>query len=389
MMPEIDFAADELPNLHDILSELRRQGPVSPINFAGKKIWLINDYKTVKGIISSDEYLSAPEANKVYLGQAMGNVIATMTGTQHRLNRAVVANVFFPKKMRELADTMFYEEAKLLADSFSGRDRLDLVSEYTRPYTFSNITRLLGLPKEDVEILESWAGKIMHSFIDMDSAIAAGKEMGEYLMPIVDRRRKTPTGDVISLMLESTIDGQSLTNEEILSFCRNLFPAAIDTSTNSLGNLLYQTLQHRDRSVLIDEDEDEDDRTSDTIIDEMLRLEPPLVLIPRRCVKPVQLGGYEIDRGDDARLCLTGANLDPEVFENPHEFNPKRKVKAITFGHGEHFCLGSHMARRVLETGLKVLRLRFPDMALCEDKKVEIIGGVLRGPRELWVKPNN
>lgn len=384
MMPEIDFAADDLPNLHEVLSELREQGPVSPVNFAGSKIWLINDYKTVKQVISNDEYLSAPEANKVYLGQSMGDVIATMTGAQHRLNRAVVANVFFPKKMRELADTMFCQEGSLLADSFAGRDRVDLVAEYTRRYTFNNITSLLGLPKEDVTVLEDWADRIMHSFLDMDSAITAGKEMGDYLLPIVDQRRKNPTGDVISLMLEAAVDGESLSDEEILAFCRNLFPAAIDTSTNSLGSLLHQMLLHRDRLALMDGD----DRSIDSAIDEMLRLEPPLVLIPRRCVKSVELGGYEINVGDDARLCLTGANLDPDAFENPYEFNPNRKGKAVTFGHGEHFCLGTHMARRVIETGIVTLFEHFPDMKLCEDKQVEIVGGVLRGPRELWVNLN-
>lgn len=384
LMPEIDFAADDLPNFHQLLDELRKSGPVSPVNFAGGKVWLINDYKTVRKVISDDEYLSAPEANKVYIGQSMGNVIATMTGEQHRLNRAVVANVFFPKKMRELADTMFIDEARQLVESFAGRQRVDLVSEYTRRYTYNNITRLLGLPREDVAVLEDWADRIMRAFLDMDSAIAAGKEMGEYLLPIVDERRRQPTDDVISLMLAATVDGQSLSDEEILSFCRNLFPAAIDTSTNSLGSLISQILQNPERLKLIAGTDKEIDRA----IDEMLRLEPPLGMIPRRCVKQVELGGYTINVGDDARLCLTGANLDPDAFVNPHKFDPLREGKPVTFGHGEHFCLGTHMARRVIEVGLSTLFGRFPKLALCADKEVQIVGTVLRGPRELWVEPN-
>ncbi len=286
--------------------------------------------------------------------------------------------------MRELADTLFIEEAKILAESFVGRDRVDLVAEYTRRYTFNNITRLLGLPKDDVAVLEDWADRIMHAFLDMESAIAAGKEMGAYLLPLVDERRRQGTGDVISMMLDATVDGESLSDEEILSFCRNLFPAAIDTSTNSLGSLFYQILEHPDRLALLKGE----DKAIDRVIDEMLRLEPPLGMIPRRCVKQLEVGGYTINVGDDARLCLTGANLDPEVFENPHEFNPQRKGKALTFGHGEHFCLGTHMARRVIETGLTTMLQRFPSMTLCKDKPVEIVGSVLRGPRELWVEPN-
>lgn len=383
-MPEIDFGSDHLVNLHEVLDQLRAQGPVSPVNFAGDKIWLINDYKTVKQVIGNDQYLSAPEANKVFLGQSMGNVIATMTGAQHRLNRAVVAKVFFPKKMRELADTMFAEEAAVQAETLAARDEVDLVAEYTRRYTFNNITRLLGLPREDVTILEDWAARIMHSFIDMDAAIAAGKEMGDYLLPIVAQRRSDPTGDVISLLIEATVDGQSLSDDEVLAFCRNLFPAAIDTSTNSLGSLLYQLLKRRELLALLESD---DEKKVNAVIDEMLRLETPLGMIPRRCVKQVELGGYTINVGEDARLCITGANTDAEAFENPYEFNLNRKNKRMTFGHGEHFCLGTHMARRVVETGLKTLLKRFPNMELSADKEVEIIGGVLRGPKAVWVQP--
>jgi len=102
----------------------------------------------------------------------------------------------------------------------------------------------------------------------------------------------------------------------------------------------------------------------------------------------LELGGRRIAVGDDVRLCITGANLDPAQFERPHVFDPERDARSLTFGHGEHFCLGSHMARRVLETGVKTLLQRFPDMRLCADKPVQIIGGVLRGPRELWVEPH-
>jgi cytochrome P450 len=188
---------------------------------------------------------------------------------------------------------------------------------------------------------------------------------------------------VVSLLIESTVAGEGLSDEKVLAFCRNLFPAAIDTSTNSLGSLLYQILKHPERLESLEGDA----KSVDAAIDEMLRLEPPLVMLPRRCVKQLELGDYTIETGDDVRLSLAGANLDPARFENPHVFDPSRKVRDVTFGHGEHFCLGSHMARRVLETGVKTLLGRFPKMRLCTDKPVEFVGGVLRGPRELWVEP--
>ena len=382
LLPNVDFAVDELPNLPDVLDELRKYGPVVPINFAGKVIWLVNDYKTVKQAIADNECLSAPAAYDELSTPTIGKVLSTMSGAQHRLNRAVVANVFFPKKMRELADSMFAEEAKLLVSNLAGGGSVDLVVEYTGRYTFNNIARLLGIPRKDVAVLEDWADRIMRSYIDLDSAIAAGREMGDYLLPIVSARRQNPTGDVISLLIEATVDGESLSDDEVLAFCKNLFPAAIDTSTNSLGSLIYLLLENPAFRPLLKGQ----DKTIDKAIDEMLRLYSPLVMIPRQCVKHVELGGYRLEPGDSVRICIAGANLDSAQFENPRAFDPDRKGKTMTFGHGEHFCLGSHMARRVLETGINTLFDSFPEMKLCENKEVEFLGGVLRGPKELWVE---
>jgi hypothetical protein len=84
--PEIDFAVDPLPNLHEVLGEVRETEPVSRLMFAGNPVWVFNDYATVTDHISGDEMLSAPDAYELLLAPTMGRVIATMTGPQHRRN---------------------------------------------------------------------------------------------------------------------------------------------------------------------------------------------------------------------------------------------------------------------------------------------------------------
>jgi len=376
---DIDFAIDPLHNLHDVLDGYARRGPVNKIQFAGKNIWMVNGHAEVMQVIADDEYLSAPEAYQELLGPSMGDVLATMTGARHRRNRSAVASVFFPKKMRELSETVFSEEAEKLCDVLAHRKEVDLVEEYTRPFTFKNIARLLGLPATDVSTLEGWATRIMHSYIDLPAAITACREMGEYLEPLVLARRDNPSDDVISLLLQVEVDGKGLSNEEIFAFCRNLFPAAIDTSTNTLGTALSVVLSNPELKEFTKE------RSSlEALVQEVLRWEPPLVLLPRRCVKDLFLGGQHIKDGDDVRLCVTAANNDPEVFISPRDFDLNRVAKNLSFGHGEHFCLGSHMARRVVETGLAVLIQRFPNISMVEGRHPEIVGGVLRGPKEVW-----
>jgi cytochrome P450 len=378
-----DFAVEALPNLHEVLAELRAVEPVSRILFAGKPIWLVNDYETVRRHIGSDDVLSAPAAYGQIVKPSMGNVLPTMTGKQHRLNRAVVSRVFFPGRMREYAESMFAEEAEKLADTLEGQSRVDLVGSFTRSYTFNNIARLLGLPARDVVRLQDWADRIMRSYVDVSAARAAGQEMGDYLLPIVKSRRVQPKDDVLSLLAQAEVEGEGLSDDEILGFCRNLFPAAIDTSTNSLGSLLVVALRDRELWRALPRNQ----KLREDAVYELLRWEPPLVMIPRRAVHDLELGGQRLSAGDDVRLCITGAHDDPRQFPEPRSFKLDRGVTHLAFGHGEHFCLGTQMARRVVEKGVEVLGRRFPEMTLCPDEKAEILGGVLRGPRTLKAAP--
>lgn len=382
--PELDFATAPLPDLHEVLATLRDREPVSRIVFAGRTIWLANDYETVSRHISSDEVLSAPAAYEPLSLTTVGRVLPTMSGRQHQLNRAVVSRVFFPGRMREYAESLFAEEAKRLADGLEGREKMDLVSSFTRVYTFNNIARILGLPREHVDRLQGWADRLMRSFADLDDATAAGREMAEYLMPLIEARRASPREDVISLLTRATVDGEGLSDEEVLAFCRNLFPAAIDTSTNSLGSLIRYALQDRALWRALPSDR----KLREDAVHELLRWEPPLVMIPRRCVREIELGGRTLRPGDDVRLCITGAHDDPKQYPDPRSFRIDRGGSHLTFGHGEHFCLGTQMAKRVLEKGVEVLAGRYPEMTLCDDEDNTILGGVLRGPSSLWVRPS-
>ena len=111
-LPEIDFAAEPLPNLHEVLAELRATEPVSRIRFAGRPIWLINDSETVRRFIASDDVLSAPDAYDELFATTMGKGLPILRGREHLRNRGLISRVFFPGKMREFAKTMFAQEAE-------------------------------------------------------------------------------------------------------------------------------------------------------------------------------------------------------------------------------------------------------------------------------------
>lgn len=383
LLPDIDFALDEVPRLHALIDELRPHGPVVRVKYLGEPVWLINTFAELRQAFADEEHFASAAAYKIHSEPSMGKTMQTMGGEEHRINRALVSRSFFPKEVRRLIEPLIVPQAHLLLDKIESQEEVDLVEAFARPYPFTIITRMLGIPVLDDEKFLHWALKIIDYPWDPEGALKAKAEFDAYLVPLIQARREKPEDDVISVMATAELEGEILTDEEILAFCRLLFPAGSDTTYKNLGSLLYAVLS----TPGLKEQALESEEARAAIVQEGLRWEPPTALLPRMCSKDTQLGGVNLQAGEWVLFGITAANNDPQVFPEPRRFDPARDNKNLAFGHGEHFCLGSHLARRELEVALQTVFERFPDMCLVEDKPVEIIQGVLRGPRELWVAP--
>ena len=381
--PGIDFAYAELPDLHVVLDRLRERGPVVRVTYHGAPSWLITRYAELRRAFSDEEHFASEAAYRIHSEPSMGRTMQTMSGEQHRVNRALVSNAFFPRQVRRYVEPVIEAEAARWLDRIGDRDEVDMVQAFSRPYPFSVITRLLGIPVHDEAKFLEWALKLIDYPWDPEGAMRAKAEFDAYMIPLITARRAAPGEDVVSQLATAELEGAQLSDEEILSFCRLLFPAGSDTTYKNLGSLLYAVLGDpglRERATA-------GDAEREALVQEGLRWEPPTALLPRMCSKDTSLGGQEIRKGDWILFGITAANNDPAVFESPRRFDPDRSSKHLAFGHGEHFCLGSHLARRELEAALKLVFERFPRMALIAERPVEIVSAVLRGPRDLWVRP--
>ena len=382
LLPDIDFAYDALPQLHQVLDNLRPHGSVVPVIYHKQPAWLILGYEQLRQAFSDEEHFECARAYRIHSEPSMGKTIQTMSAEQHRINRALVSRPFFPRQIRALVEPLLASQARLLLDEIQGQEQVDLVQAFARPYPFKIITRMLGIPIHDDEQCLSWALKIIDFPWDPEGALRAKAEFDDYLLPLIAERRQVPADDVISVLALSEIEGQQLDDEEILSFCRLLFPAGSDTTYKMLGSLLYAILETPGMKQLARGS----DEQRHALVQEGLRWQPPTALLPRMCSQDTQLGGVHIREGDWILFGITAANNDPEVFTNPREFDPGRNNKNLAFGHGEHFCLGSHLARQELECAIELLFQRFPEMKLSSEHPVEITQAVLRGPKSLWVK---
>jgi cytochrome P450 len=313
----------------------------------------------------------------------MGKTIQCMGGAEHRRNRGLVSIGFRPRIMRGFVESFLTPVAHKLVDAFADRGEADLVAEYTTRYAFTVIARLLDLPPTDERDLKRWGDGLIDFPWNPDAAQAASREFTAYLKPIIDARRVSPGEDLLSQLATAEVEGERLSDEEIFSFARLLFPAGADTTYRGLGSMLFAVLTHPEVHSALRADPG----LIPAVVQEALRWEAPTAILPRFAPTAVQFAGVDIPGGSEVLFGITSGNRDAAVFPEPDRFDPGRDAKQfLSFGYGLHFCLGSHLARREMEVSLGVLLERLDALRLAEPESVAISGTVLRGPVRLPVR---
>jgi cytochrome P450 len=386
LAPETDFGLDEMVNLHEILDQLRHHGPVVPVKYLGEPVWLILGHAEVNQALIDEVNFRASNGYIEIAVPSMGRTVQTMHGDEHRARRASLTPPFLPAAVRGYIDVLLEPIAHELLDEIEGKSEVEFVDAFCRPYPFRVITRLLDIPVCDEALLLEWAVKLIDFPWDPEGAISAKRAFDDYMLRVMDERRRKPGDDFVSSLIKAQQDGRIQTDEEILTFFRLLFPAGSDTTYKAAGSLFACVLSDPDVLALAKAS----DKDRQAIVTEGLRWQAPTAFLPRKASGDSRLGGVDIRDGDWALLALTGANNDPAVFPDPRRFDPGRDNRElITFGRGIHFCLGTHLARRELETALRVVFTRFPNIRLTPGAVVEFFSaGVQRGPRALWVQPS-
>ena len=210
-------------------------------------------------------------------------------------------------------------------------------------------------------------------------AIDAARELGEMVQVLIDERRVEPKGDLIGLLvqaeLKQTVDDgkKKLTDEEIVAFLRLLVPAGAQTTYRSLTNILFGLLSHPDQFAAVLADRSLIPRA----IEEGLRWEAPLLSFGRTCTRDTEIADQPIAAGTHINLCVHTANHDPSRWDNPDEFDIFRpELGHMSFGQGNHICLGIHFARMELRVALEEILDELPNLRLDPDAADVHIAGL-------------
>jgi len=381
--PEIDVTMDDIPGLHRALAAMRAEGTIAEVRSNGEPAWIILTFEALRDALRDEDTFPSVASYSRTTDPATGRTLNSMQGDEHTRNRGVVSPLFRRQRMQQFGRDLVEPICRALVDRLVGRSEVDLRVELTHRLPMEVITRLLGLPAEDTDALERWSNALFTYPFDPTGALAAKAEFTEFLERVMAERRASPSDDLVSMLVHTAPAGRALDDEEILSFLRLLFPAGTHNTTNGIGNLFYALLEDPERLARVRADPD----ARQWAIEEALRWEPPVGNIPRR-VNAEGARFHAVDLPPDAAVLFSfaAAGRDPAMFAEPDRFDlDRRPQEMLTFGLGEHFCLGAWLARMEMRVALDVVLERAKHLELADVDAARPRGGLLRGPATLPV----
>jgi cytochrome P450 len=379
------------------MAELRKEGPVyvGQVDFVGVDPVaspLIADRPLPVSVFGHDEIVSVLRDDRTFsstvyegiMGMVMGKTILQMDAPNHKIQRALVSPAFRSRVLERWEVELVRTVVDDLIDKFAGRGHADLVRELNFGFPVQVISRILGLPMKDYPQFQRWTVELISVAANWDRALLASAQLAEYLTDVLNQRRAQPADDLISDLVVAEVEGERLTDEEILSFLRLLLPAGVETTYRATGNVLFGLLQHPEQLEALRADR----ALFAQAFEESLRWEPPVTMILRRTLKNVELAGVAIPEGTDVGLFLGAANRDPRRYDDPDTFDMFREAQQhVGFGFGVHMCLGMHLARMESRVAVNALLDRFDDIRFDAgaDDDAHIHGMAFRSPTSLPV----
>ena len=376
----VDLVADPVPGteLHGLLADARSAPVLPEASLLGIPARIIARFDALKAFFADDVQFPGGASYQFMVEPAVGPTFISMDGTEHDRFRRLATPAFRSQRVTRWVDDELVPLAHEIVDRFANRGEADLVTSYSSVLPLWAISRKLGLPMGSEDRQRVWTAALLSHPVDPAGAAVAKQEVFEFLTPILEERRRNPSDDVMSHLLEHEHDGARMTDGEIIDHIRLLYVVGAATTSDGLSSLLYHVLTRPEMLARAAEGLE----TCGRLVVESLRYEPPVAVLPRIVANAGIVGGTELPAGSLVLCAIAGANRDPEVFRDPGRFDPDRDLReTLTFGFGSKFCPGSHLARRQMTVALHVLVSRLRDLKLVE--ATEPVGGILRSCRQL------
>ncbi|WP_426730017.1 cytochrome P450 [Myxococcus faecalis] len=376
----------------------------SPVHFSEQlHLWVVSRYEDIKAVVlNPDDFLSAnafrnpvPPAPEVLavLAEGYPQVPALVDDDppNHTRMRVIVNKALAPHRLSAMEARVSAIATELL-DGFAHEGKADLVERLGYPLPARVVGAIMGLPDSDVTRLKQWTEDLVvmsagNAPVERQVECARGLvSIQKYLAEHIAARRRAPTDDLISALIEARYeDTPPLSDVELISLISMLHFAGHETTANLLGNLLVWVLRAPERLLELREEPGRIPRA----IEETLRLDAPVQGMMRTTRRRVTLGGVEVPEGARLLVLYASGNRDETVFHAPGEGVLRRPDvgKHLGFGMGIHYCIGAPLARMEVRLAMELLLKRLPGLRLAPGEAVRYLPNFLhRGPRQLLVE---
>ena len=372
-------ALEEIPQTFSWFEEMRTQHPV--FYDERTRIWQVFRYEDVLAVLT--DYARFSSQAYELMGGFLSNTLIAKDPPDHRKLRNLVNQAFTPRAVTRLSDRITQITQELL-DQVRLQGKMDIVSDIAFPLPAKVIAELLGVPSEDWNIFQRWArvGGSDPATSRQADGQSMQEEMFDYFSALLEERRRTPREDLISSLSTAEVDGERLSQSELVSFCTLLLAAGQETTKNLIANATVCLTDHPDTMErLIHEP-----ALMPTAIEEILRYLPPVWFLFRQTKSDVELAGQHIPANQAVLAWTASANRDPARFPDPDRFDIEREPnRHLAFGHGIHFCVGAPLARLEAKIALPMMLQQLRGLRRVEGVPITVHTGIVFVIRSLPV----
>ena len=383
--------------LYPFYHRLRDLAPVHPTDQLGpNRSWVLTSYSDINSVYRNRAMVSdrrnvaifdAGDAGKLFYDM-MQRLLLYLDLPTHNRVRGLVSQAFTPRSVEERRPRLQAVVDELL-DRAEDVGRMDLVADFAYLLPVTVICEMMGIPPEDLPKFYGWA----HDFArrgDVSDVtperVAAGEDatraFTDYFLGFIRERRVKPRPDLISALVEAHDETGGLSDDEIVASCVILLQAGHETTADLIGMGTLHLLRNPDELRRLRENPG----LIESAVEELLRYDTSVQIAQRVGPEDVVLHGVTVPAGEVCVLLNGAANRDPAAFAEPDRLDIGRSGKShVSFGLGNHHCLGASLARAEIQTALSTLVKRFPRLALETDTAQFRPSLFLRGLAELPV----
>ena len=385
----------DVQKMYDWFEEMRNTQPVWLDESSG--CWHVFRYNDVLNVISDYTLFSSERRRQRFQARAAANTedgqprggrsIIAMDPPQHRQYRNLVSHAFTPRAIERLRGRVAAITQELL-DEARSTGKMDFATEIAYPLPTMVIAEMLGVPTSDRPLFKRWADGLLRRQLsdaeffrpeeeqrkdpEFQRLMHTFEEMSDYFRQMLEERKRVPRQDMMSDLLEASVDGEHLSMEDAISFSTLLLLAGHVTTTNLLSQAIRCFDEHPEALSQLRKQPE----LMPAAIEEVLRYASPVWRLVRTTKGEVTLAGVTIPKDEVIFTWLASANRDPRQFAEPERFDITRTPnRHVAFGHGIHFCIGAPLSRMEAAVALPMIIKQLPNLRVIHEDSPELFEG--------------